>query len=576
MKSSRNARRSLRAVLVAFVMVLAIGLLFHFGLRDLLWRPSGVDPALLVPPEITDDLGFDPATLNASEWVRQYDPDSAYSAYTLAFYRVRIPMILDMSGNIVHSWPNVRVTSRIRLTEDGCLLTLSTDKVVREYDWDGNIVWAFSLGDTVDFPHHDLIRLRNGNVLLIYRHVAGLTDYLLEVDRNAHIVWTWRSSEKLTEYFKAVPKNPVDLTHINSVQELPSNRWFDEGDERFRPGNLLISPRQLDAVFIIHRRTGDVAWMYDQGLDCQHEALMIPEGQPRAGNILVFNNGHDNLYRYRRSSVEEINPQTNTVEWQYTSEYFFSCVGGTEQSLPNGNVFVVSTSGHHVFEVTRSGTIVWEWVPPFKPMRAERYPQDYCPQLQALGAPVGEAVEAPEEGPYVDHDLYRFVLPTEVEHFKEAEVLGVKRNILTSSNMCREVTIPPDGLLKLSYGLHPGRVEKAISLDGSIRFTATLSTDGSHELLIEDNNIHPRSNRLWHETKVSLAEYAHRTVALCVHAEGTGGLTGLRLGTLPLWEVPVIRPAHRAEEYVPTVEQKVSAREKVLLEQQLKALGYME
>lgn len=575
MTLSRKTRRWLSLGLATFAL-LVVSLVALTDLRGLLGPSSRLPPELLVPPEIEDDLQFDPGALDASDWVRQYDPDSAYNGYTLTFYRVRIPMIIDMNGNIVHSWPNVRATARMRLTENGHLLLLSVDNVVREYDWAGNIVWAFSLGDTIDFPHHDLIKLRNGNVLLIYRHVKGLMDYLLEVDRSARIVWTWRSAQGLREHLKEVPKNPADLTHINSVQELPPNKWFDGGDERFRPGNLLISPRQLDAVFIIDRKTGDVVWKYDRELDCQHEALMIPQDHPRAGNILVFNNGHDNLHGYRRSSVEEINPQTNAVEWQYASDYFFSCVGGTEHSLPNGNVFVASTSGHRVFEVTRSGTIVWEWVPPFKPMRAERYSYDHCPQLRALGPPHGTPVPAPGEGPYVDHDLYRFVLPTEIELFDEVQVGGAKRNVLVSASMCSEVTIPPGGLLKLSYGLHPGRVEKAIALGGAVRFMATLKADGADELLVEDRIVRPRDDRLWLETKVSLAEYAHQVVELCVRVEGADRLAGRDVGALPLWEVPVIRPAHRTEEYVRTLEQKISTREKMLMEQQLKALGYME
>ena len=41
-----------------------------------------------------------------------------------------------------------------------------------------------------------------------------------------------------------------DPTHINSVFELTDNRWFDAGDGRFRPGNVLVSARNLNAIFI--------------------------------------------------------------------------------------------------------------------------------------------------------------------------------------------------------------------------------------------------------------------------------------------------------------------------------------
>jgi len=46
----------------------------------------------------------------------------------------------------------------------------------------------------------------------------------------------------------------ADWTHTNTVQELPPNHWYDEGDGRFKPGNVLISVRNQNTIYICHQR----------------------------------------------------------------------------------------------------------------------------------------------------------------------------------------------------------------------------------------------------------------------------------------------------------------------------------
>ena len=67
------------------------------------------------------------AEIESTDWVRLYKPESAFNGYTLAFYKRRIPILMDMNGRIVHSWPQARTRSRIRLLEDGTLLALTLE-----------------------------------------------------------------------------------------------------------------------------------------------------------------------------------------------------------------------------------------------------------------------------------------------------------------------------------------------------------------------------------------------------------------------------------------------------------------
>ena len=79
------------------------------------------------------------------------------------------------------------------------------------------------------------------------------------------------------------------------MYELPPNRWFDAGDERFRPGNILVSARNLNAIFIIDKTSGEVVWRYSDGLDYQHEAIMVERDLEKAARfadrLLIMNKG---------------------------------------------------------------------------------------------------------------------------------------------------------------------------------------------------------------------------------------------------------------------------------------------
>ena len=193
-------------------------------------------------------------------------------------------------------------------------------------------------------------------------------------------------------------------THFNSLQSLPENRWYDAGDERFRPGNVLVSPRTLGFIFIIDKETGKIVWEYTGdymgGLAGQHEPRMIEKGVPGEGNILVLDNGIPPLRDVRHAGVSyvlEIDPVTNEAVWKYENgaQFFTPWTGGVTR-LRNGNTLIAEAYGLRVFEVTREGEIVWEFVHDEGRIHgAYRYAYDYCPQLGRLPRPEEKAVTPP-------------------------------------------------------------------------------------------------------------------------------------------------------------------------------------
>jgi hypothetical protein len=126
----------------------------------------------------------------------------------------------------------------------------------------------------------------------------------------------------------------------------------------------------------------------------QHNAHWIPAGRPGAGNILVFNNGSPREGR-AWSSADEIALPVDAegryaprredgllgpeqALWSYTApkkEDFFSSFISGVQRLPNGNTLICEGETRRVFEVTKEGTTVWEWVMPIALIGDDAPPQ---------------------------------------------------------------------------------------------------------------------------------------------------------------------------------------------------------
>jgi hypothetical protein len=110
----------------------------------------------------------------------------------------------------------------------------------------------------------------------------------------------------------------------------------------------------------------------------QHDAQIIPEGLPGAGNLLVFDNQGQAGYppavlpTTGGSRVLEIDPIKKEIVWQYTGEdsggpswSFRSTHISAARRLPNGNTFIDEGQSGRLFQVTSIGEIVWEYVNPF-------------------------------------------------------------------------------------------------------------------------------------------------------------------------------------------------------------------
>ena len=277
--------------------------------------------------------------------------------------------------------------------------------------------------------------------------VADVTlgdDRLIEVNPKGEIVWEWLAGDHIDEMGFAPDAREVirraaafnkargsfDWLHVNSATYVGPNRWFDEGDRRFAPNHVIISSREASIIAVV-ARDGSLVWGMGPDFSAspelrairqiigQHHPHLVPKGLPGAGNLLVFDNGGSSGYGFAGpiapegrgalqragSRVLEINPVTLQLVWSYTNARFFSTNISGAQRLPNGNTLITAGAPGRMFEVTREGAIVWEYMFPMfsganqsnAVYRAYRVPYGWIPQLPV---PAERRVTPPPPGDF--------------------------------------------------------------------------------------------------------------------------------------------------------------------------------
>jgi hypothetical protein len=420
-----------------------------------------------------------------------YDPEKCWNGYTIfqasMFHCKEFGAVLiDMNGNAVNQWkgldgfpnrilPGGYIMGNIGMRNPKYSFQDMIDLV--QVDWDGNIVWKFNKYELIKDPrqkpiwmarqHHDYQRQGNpvgyyvpgmeplvdrGNtIILSHKNLKNpqisekllVDDIIIEVTWDGKIVWEWVCSDHFDEIGfseearNAMARNPGaravaggeigDWMHMNSVSLLGPNKWFNQGDERFHPDNLIWSGRNTNIIGITEKKTGKIVWQVGPDYNAtpalkqlgwiigQHHAHMIPRGLPGEGNILVFDNGGwagygttnpgsptgvDNAIR-GYSRILEFDPVTLEIVWKYTPVEtggrgimqgfrIYSSFISSAQRLPNGNTLITEGNSGRIIEVTPTHEIVWEYISPYFSQkmganlvyRAYRLPYAWVPQAK--------------------------------------------------------------------------------------------------------------------------------------------------------------------------------------------------
>ena len=135
--------------------------------------------------------------------------------------------------------------------------------------------------------------------------------------------------------------------------------WLARGDI------VLMSLRTTSGVIGVNKSSGKVVLHIGKEFVSQQHSPSELEN----GNILVFDNGNfRNEFAIPYSRVVEFNPKTRHIDWEYSDEVgpaFFSAYQGAAQRLSNGNTHITESVAGRLFEVTKFGEVVWEYVIPY-------------------------------------------------------------------------------------------------------------------------------------------------------------------------------------------------------------------
>ena len=123
-------------------------------------------------------------------------------------------------------------------------------------------------GKTLILCHEDLYNHKISDKRL-------LDDCIIEVDCEVNIIWKWNVSDHFKDLgFDEQQKNVLfrnpnyhyngggqsDWMHINSASYVGPNKWYDQGDERFHPDNIIWDSREANILAIISHETGKIVW----------------------------------------------------------------------------------------------------------------------------------------------------------------------------------------------------------------------------------------------------------------------------------------------------------------------------
>ena len=351
-----------------------------------------------------------------------YKSGKAYDGYTLyAPLTSKKTFLIDMEGNLIHTWESQYYPGLYaELLPNGNLLRAARPGIVycgidgvggymEEFNWDGKVVWSFKDMYTKNqVQHHCFQRLPNGNTMILgwerienekmiakgrdpktiptksiknkgIYHRDFWLDFVWEVNPSGKIVWEWHVFDHLGKgpdkldpnYILPLPVGEIytyyDYSHFNSVEYIPETN------------QVLMNSRNLSEFYLIDYKTGKIEYRWgnpcaygagkcpsyfdagDQKMFGSHDARWLGNGK-----VSVFDNGSENP-EGTRSRVLIVNTKTNEIEWKYEAwdqSSFFTHRQGMAQTLPNGNMFITSSNVGHLFEVTKRGEIVWDFVSP--------------------------------------------------------------------------------------------------------------------------------------------------------------------------------------------------------------------
>jgi hypothetical protein len=248
-------------------------------------------------------------------------------------------------------------------------------------DKDANVLWTYSAN-----VHHAVNVGEDGTIYVLTQRMVhempeGLKDLptpalvdsiaLLSPDGKEQKTIPLLEAFRDSPYALLLPSRGTllnkewDILHTNHVEVL--SPALAKHYPLFKPGQMLVSLRELDALAVVDPDTRSVVWAARGPWRGQHDPHFLDNGR-----LLVF----DNRGLITESRVLEYDPQTQAFPWSYSkesSEPFVSQIQGRSQRLANGNTLIVDSKHGMLLEVTPGKELAWSCSCESKVPWARRY-----------------------------------------------------------------------------------------------------------------------------------------------------------------------------------------------------------
>ncbi len=300
----------------------------------------------------------------------------------------RYTYLINKDKEIVHSWKSKNMQSLTSyLLENGSLLRSCFGSIlsatwgggftgrIEMFDWDGNLIWEYTLVNLTHCLHNDIEPLPNGNILMIVwerktreeTDAAGCNphkiliggfriDSIIEVKptypEGGNIVWEWHIWDHLIQDYdstkanygvvadhpelvdinyrgmkRSLPLLSTDFSHMNSLE------YIEEFDQ------ILVSVRNLNEIFIIDHST------------TKEEAAGHTDGNSRKGGDILYRWGNPQVYKAGDRSDQRFFAQ-HDPRWIVTDSgekhitFFNNGVGRIGPDYSSVEEFVVPVDSH--------------------------------------------------------------------------------------------------------------------------------------------------------------------------------------------------------------------------------------
>lgn len=377
-----------------------------------------------------DDISSIDEPIILSDTIETYNENIIEDSYILAVENgAKNAFVFNKKGDTIKEWNfDLKLGNDLEILPDGRLLGMfKTEAPFFEFGGYGGIIrilnsegvteWEYEYASENHLAHHDVEMLPNGNVLfLVWEKVDAITaqgmgiqtnvdvypEALLEVNPSTNqIVWEWHSIDHMIQEavstlptFGNVGDNP-QLIDFNYLIEDNGDNWHANGIDIDEEKDVIyISVNFYNEVWVIDHNTttqqasthsggnynkgGDLLYRFgnptayrnslgEQLFHRNHFPNLIKENKPGFGNILVYENGIDDLQStvYELEIPEPFNllPNTNNepnIVWSFTDEnLFFSKISGAVR-LTNGNTLICE-GDYGFWEVTNTNEIAWKF-----------------------------------------------------------------------------------------------------------------------------------------------------------------------------------------------------------------------